>query len=298
MRDKILLAMGLVILALVIPRTYQPPRVEMPGGPRAPEPSVERILADVAALSAVPASSDDGVVNARVLSLLRDSLTDMGFAPQEQSFTLATGADSTSHANLYCLMPGRDHRRPWVLLNAHHDTSVNASGIAVMLETIRLLTDNPPDRGVVFLFSAAAEIEHEGVRHWTELPLCSRRGIGWALNIERVGRARAGARSLRLLGRNQGLPLLRHVREAARLETPEVMGWRLHLDDAGEQWGHGPILEFGIPAVSLTETEFGDSGSGQVAGVRAAAPDPLLMTAATRLVTAIALDPALPHPPR
>lgn len=286
MREKILVATGLVLLALVIPRTYQPPRVEMPDGPRAPEPSTERLLADVETFS-------EKRSDAAALDLLRETLVAMDFAPREQSFTTIADADTTSAVNLYCLMPGRDPRRPWILLNAHYDGSANASGVAVLLESMRLLIENQPERGVLFLFSAAAGMDHEGVRRWTELPLCSRRGIGWAINVERVGRSRAGARSLRLLGRDQGLPLLRHLRETARRETPELMGWRLHLDAAGDRWGHGPILDFGIPALSLTEAEFDDDQAP-----RAVSPDPLLMTAATRLVTATALDPALPHPPR
>lgn len=278
-----------------------------------------RILADIDTLAGFPTRFAASRHGAEALDWLRGRLRELDLTPQEQRFPLRVGVFETEQVNLYCVLPGRDPRRPWLLLSAHYDSinegwegetasiedpdspapgaDDNASGVALLLECMRLLRANPPERGVVFLFTAAEELGQAGAHQWAALPLCSRRGIGWVLNVDQAGMSRMGPRSLQLYSRDQGLPLLRHIRELGRRVAPEVLGWRLHLRDGMAKSDHGPFLDRGFAAVSLSEGPGYYPWEVQGAGDLPERLDATLLAATARLITAMALDPDLPPPP-
>ncbi len=316
----ILPAVTLILLFLAIPRNMEPRRLGAVDPQAGPSPSAERIGDDLAALAAFPTRFAGSKHGPAVLDWLRGAIRERGFTALEQTFSLKVGLADTEQTNLYCLLPGRDPRRPWLLLIAHYDSinegwsgetssfadpespapgaDDNASGVAVLLETLRLLGEEPSERGVICLFTAAEELGQAGARAFVAQPLASRRGIGWVINIDQVGKGRMGPRSLQLYSREQGLPLLRRLRELGRQVAPEVLGWRLHLNDNMAKSDHGPFLERGFAALSLSEGPGYYAWEVQGAGDLPGRLDPGLMSAVARLLGAIARDPHLPHPPR
>ena len=275
------------------------------------------MMADVEALSAFPTrfAAADGRHAAR--DWLRARLATAGAAVREQRFPLRVGTGETEQANLWAVLPGTDPAAPLLVLAAHWDSvnegwrgetpsledpdspapgaGDNASGVAVLLESARLLAARPPRRGVVVLFAAAEEMGQAGSRAWLagpgrELP------VGWALNVDQVGRSRSRPRALQLFTRGPGRDLALRLRDLGRAACPGVRGWRLHLDDRLGKSDHGPFLDAGLAAASLSEGPgyypWEDQGTGDVA----AKVDPDLLAAAARLVTATARDPGLPPP--
>jgi hypothetical protein len=311
---------ALILLLLAIPRGMEPRRLGALDPLAGPAPSPERIEADIAALSAFPTRFAGSEQTPAVLEWLRAAIRERGFTPLDQSFPLKVGLADTEQTNLYCLLPGRDPRKPWLLLIAHYDSinegwagdtssfedpespapgaDDNASGVAVLLETLRLLGESPSERGVICLFSAAEELGQAGARAFAELPLASRRGIGWVINVDQVGKGRMGPRSVQLYSREQGLPIMRRLREIGRGCAPELLGWRLHRNDLMAKSDHGPFLDRGFAALSLSEGPGYYAWEVQGAGDLPGRLDPVLMTAVARLLSATARDPLLPRPPR
>ncbi|MBN2171697.1 MAG: M20/M25/M40 family metallo-hydrolase [Candidatus Krumholzibacteriota bacterium] len=288
-----------------------------PAAPPPDRPDAARLVADVEALAGFSTRFAASARRPEVLAWLRGRLAASGAAVREQRFPLRVGERETEQVNLWAILPGRDPGAPLLVLVAHWDSvnegwegetpslvdpespapgaGDNASGVAVLLESLRLLAARPPRRGVVVLFAAAEEMGQAGSRAWLagpgrELP------VGWALNVDQVGRSRSRPRALQLFTRGPGIGLALRLRDLGRAACPGVRGWRLHLDDRLGKSDHGPFLAAGLPAVGLSEGPgyypWEDQGAGDVA----AKADPALLAAAARLVTATARDPGLPPP--
>ena len=253
-----------------------------------------------------------------VLDWLARRVREMGLRPLRQSFPLAVGGRATTQTNLYALLPGLDGRLPLLLLAAHHDSvnegwsdqpasigdpespapgaDDNGSGVAVLLECMRRLVADPPERGVIFLFTAAEEMGQAGSGSWAADPPAAARSVAWAVNVDQVGRSRSGPRGLQIYTREPGLRLARRIRSLAETACPAVVSWRMHMDDRLAKSDHGPFLRAGVPAVSISEGAGYYPWEAQGAGDLPERIDPVLLEQTASLVTAIAADPGLPRP--
>ncbi len=103
---------------------------------------------------------------------------------------------------------------------------------------------------------------------------------------------------MQVFSRDQGLPLMRRLRELGRQVAPEVLGWRLHGNDYMAKSDHGPFLDRGFAALSLSEGPGYYAWEVQGAGDLPERLDSVLMSAVVRLLVATTQDPLLPRPPR
>jgi len=295
------------------------PRRGQPAGPREiVTPRAERLVADVHALAAFGTRFASSQKTPAVLAWLRGRIEAAGLDAYLERFPLRVGERETEQVNLHAAIPGRDPGLPRLLLVAHYDSidegweggrssladpetpapgaGDNGSGVAVLLECMRLFAASPPERGVDFLFSAAEEMGQEGSRHWAEADAARLARIGWVLNVDQVGRHRSGPRALQLFTRDAGIPFVRRIVALSRSADAGLLGWRLHLDDRLAKSDHGPFLARGLASASLSEGPGYYPWSAQGAGDLPDRIDPLLLVQAARLVTAIARDPDLPLP--
>jgi Zn-dependent M28 family amino/carboxypeptidase len=168
--------------------------------------------------------------------------------------------------------------------------------VVVLLECLRLLADRPLPRDVVVLFTAAEEIGQAGARSWAEAIDPAAQRIAGILNLDQVGRSRGATRGLRVYTRGAGIPLARRIRDLGERVSPELLAWRLLLNDSMGKSDHGPFLDRGLAAVSLVEGAGYYPWEDQGVGDRPEKLDYGQLAAVARLVSAIALDPDLPLP--
>ena len=307
----LLIALGLLLAAL--PRGG--PRRVAPAAPPAPEAA--RILADLRGLAAFPTRFAGSRETPAVQDWLRAAIAARGLAVREQRVPLRVGAAATEQVNFFCELAGRDPGRPLLVLCAHYDSvnegwigetpsladpespapgaDDNASGVAVLLEAMRLLAADPPARGTLFLFTAAEEMGQAGAEAWVAAATATGLRIGWVVNVDQVGESRSGPRALQLFSHGPGLPLAARVRALGERGAPAVLGWRLHPQDTLAKSDHGPFLARGIPAVSLSEGPGYYPWEAQGVGDKPERLDPVLLADCARLLVTIARDPALPR---
>jgi len=104
-----------------------------------------------------------------------------------------------AYRNLVATLPGREPQLPMLLLGAHYDgpsgspgADDNASGVAVLLETARLLAGTAPRRTLKFVAFTLEEPQYIGrfligSRHYAELARRNGEDYAVALVLESVG---------------------------------------------------------------------------------------------------------------
>jgi hypothetical protein len=302
----------------LLPAGPQPERRSAPARASAAQPDEARLLADVGALARFGTRFAGSRQTPAVLDWLRGRMAESGLAVEEESFPLRVGLRETVQINLFAQVPGRDPARPGLLLLAHYDSinegwagekasladpetpapgaGDNGSGVAVLLETARLLAASAPERPVAFLFSAAEEMGQAGSRHYARAEAGRLSGLAWVVNVDQIGCSRSGPLAMQLFTRDQGIPLAWRLQDIAREACPEILSWRLHLDDRLGKSDHGPFLDAGLMAASLSEGPGYYPWEAQGAGDAPERLDIRLMSLAVRLLTATARDPDLPLP--
>ncbi len=99
----------------------------------------------------------------QAVEYIREQFSRAGYPVTEQSYPVA----ETEAANLIARIEGTDRSGETVVLGAHYDTvpttpgaDDNASAVAVLLETARLLRDLPSRRTIHFVAFACEELPH------------------------------------------------------------------------------------------------------------------------------------------
>lgn len=170
--------------------------------------------------------------------------------------------------NILVLMPGTDPqlRHEVVVVCAHYDhvgdgsrghtygpkgpiyngADDNASGVAVLLETIEALAQTPIDtrRSILFAFWDGEEMGMLGSRHWFDQPTLGRERIRLAINVDMVGRLRDGR--LQLLGTRTGYGLRQLF--SGPVDDPLWLDFSWELRPNGDHW---TFLEHDIPVAML-----------------------------------------------
>lgn len=140
-----------------------------------------------------PAGSEQ---NRRIRARIEARLEELGYVPEVQSEFYCTDfvAGCTAIENVIAVKPGTGGEdRDTVLVTAHYDSvpgspgsSDDMAGVAVMLETARLIADTPMRNDVIFMFADGEETGLRGALAFTENhPLMER--VDLVINTEARG---------------------------------------------------------------------------------------------------------------
>jgi len=163
-----------------------------------------RAMQDVRIIAAEPHPTGTAE-NAKVREYLKDRLSQLGLTVEEHKSQISgrplkrlnrwSGQNKTSQDifNITGILPGSDRTQPALLLMAHHDTvwdspgaSDDTIGMAVTLEILRAIKDEPRERDLIVLFTDAEELGLAGAVHFFDHnPLKDR--IGAIINFEARG---------------------------------------------------------------------------------------------------------------
>jgi hypothetical protein len=174
-----------------------------------------------------------------------------------------------SYRNVLARLDGHDAalKDQWIVVCAHYDhvgygtpqtsngpigyihngADDNASGVAVLLETIEAfwLLGRPPRRSILFAFWDGEEQGLLGSNHWVNHPTVPLSNVRLALNSDMVGRLRNGR--LELGGSRSGFGLRRLL--ASRTLPKDL--W-IHYDwELKENSDHWPFFQWNVPVVLL-----------------------------------------------
>lgn len=195
-------ALGLVAillmasLAVIAIRQLSPPAAVPPGAP-APEFSSGRALAHVKAIAGSPRPMG-AAAHSAARDYILNELTKAGLTPEVQRTTAATSSATGdiragTVENIVARLNGTSNTRA-ILLMSHYDSvpasfgaSDDASGVSVLLETLRALKTGPAlNNDVIFLFTDGEEIALLGAHAFVaEHPWA--RDVGLVLNFEARG---------------------------------------------------------------------------------------------------------------
>ncbi|MBE9176983.1 M28 family peptidase [Oculatella sp. LEGE 06141] len=237
----------------------------------APTIDAQRVMADLEALSFRRYADDERL---RARQYIADALQQAGWVPQEQGYD--TGV------NVYAERPGTDPEAGTILLAAHYDTverspglDDNASGIAAILETARLLGTVSTPRTLQVAFFDEEELGLLGSLAFAN-GKADRDVLKGAIVLDMVGYAchTDGCQSypsvlpvtptttrgdfLAVLGDRGHLPLLNSFPESRTSDLPSVLTMPIPLlgpltPDLMRS-DHAPFWQKGIGAVLVTDT--------------------------------------------
>jgi hypothetical protein len=139
----------------------------------------------------------------------------------------------------------------------HPGADDNASGVAVMLEVARLMTDTKPERSVIFAAFAGEEAGLLGARHYVRA--AKGPGASFALsghiadlNIDTVGHLADGKLTIFGTGSAREMPFIFMGASAVTGVPTQVVAQETSASD------HTAFVEAGVPAVQLFASTAGD----------------------------------------
>lgn len=206
-----------------------------------------------------------------------DELTRVGSDRLEvriDEFPLTYGGIATTQQNVIATLPGEGSHAGIIVVMAHYDSrgenpddgeslapgaNDNASGVAALMETARLLSARTWQQTIVFAFLAAEEQGTFGSRQFVQNLLLDGRIIDVAINNDIVGGRTGIPQSIRVFA--PGPEDSDHVRVARYLDTIADMYSPMFTvdiqqapDREGRYGDHREFLNAGVPAVRLTES--------------------------------------------
>ncbi|MBE2222504.1 MAG: M20/M25/M40 family metallo-hydrolase [Anaerolineae bacterium] len=191
-----------------------------------------------------------------------------------QDFPLYYDGLYAEQRNVVAVLPGRAENAGVVVIMAHYDNrpsgmtdgeskatgaNDNGSGIALLLETARLLSSHEWDQTVIFLATAAEEQGTFGARHFAQDAFLNSMNILATINYDAVGGRKDIPRSVRLFAPNlnfsQSGQLARYYEYVGGMYVPDFGVNVIDALDREGRWGdHREFVNIGIPAVRLTES--------------------------------------------
>ncbi|KAA3658694.1 MAG: M20/M25/M40 family metallo-hydrolase [Calditrichaeota bacterium] len=127
----------------------------------------------------------------------------------------------------------------------HPGADDNASGVAIMLELLRVLKDWQPDRTVIFIAFSGEEAGLLGSKHYVNNPVMSLDGCFGMLNLDTAGRL--GEQKLLILGTGSASEWVHIFRGAGYVTGVNVQSV---ADDFGSS-DQRSFIENGVPAVQF-----------------------------------------------
>jgi hypothetical protein len=202
MKNWIALA-GALALALLLAIWAVHPPAPRPAHAPADSFSAERAMNDVRVIARAPHVTGSAE-NALVRRYLSQRLAQLGMVVEAHPFALSPKSverlrgwdprsEVTQGENVIGLLPGRDPRKPALLLMAHHDTvwdspgaADDSAGVSAALEIVRALKSQERARDVIVLLTDAEELGLDGARvFFSQHPLAKR--VGVIINLETRG---------------------------------------------------------------------------------------------------------------
>jgi hypothetical protein len=191
-----------------------------------------------------------------------------------QEFPLYYNGLYAEQKNVVAVLPGKAENPGVVVVMAHYDNRPpdvtdgeskatgaddNGSGVALMLETARLLSAEEWEQTVIFLAAAAEEQGSFGSRHFAQNAFLDNMNILAVINYDMVGGRADIPRSIRLFAPNLGASpsgqLARYYEYVGGMYVPEFGVNVIDALDREGRWGdQREFINIGFPAVRLTES--------------------------------------------
>lgn len=190
-------------------------------------------------------------------------------------FNLSYQGFSAEQRNVVATLPGTAPGNGIIIVMAHYDTrpqsvtdgftrstgaNDNGSGVALLLETARVLSSREWNQTIMFIAMAAEEQETAGSRHFAQNAFLDNMNVLAVINYDAIG-GRAGiSQSVRLfaenLRRSISGALGRYYEYIAGLYLPTFPVLIQDALDREDRWGdHREFVKVGMPAVRVMESE-------------------------------------------
>ncbi len=190
-------------------------------------------------------------------------------------FMLSYDGQAAEQANVVAALPGTGASDGVIIVMAHYDNrspaildgtskasgaNDNASGVALLLETARLMSSQEWDQTILFIAMAAEEQGTFGSRHFAQNAFLDNLNVLAAVNYDAVG-GRAGIpQSVRLFADNlrqsAAGELARYYEYMSGMYLPTFPVVVLDALDREGRWGdHREFVQLGMPSVRVMESE-------------------------------------------
>ena len=256
------LAGGLLVLWMTFVRTGPPDSISGEG--KDGDGSVERIMADVKEITRKPRPMGSPEIN-RVRNYLIDRLEKMKISPnlQEETvpdyFDVVPDSDRATMVNILARLPGTRPTKA-VALMGHYDSvpqtpgaNDNASAVACLLETVRLIQNGPPLENDVILILTDGE---EPAPRYGSSAFVQRhpwfRDIGLVVNLDALG---ATGPSTLLETGGDNFQLVREFRKAVPFPVAFSYTYDILRRIPDNPTDFGPFLKAEIPGYNLAYSQ-------------------------------------------
>jgi hypothetical protein len=189
-------------------------------------------------------------------------------------FPMDYGGRLTTQQNVIARLPGEGEHNGLLVLSAYYDSrgsdpddptapapgaNSNASGVALLLETARLLSARGWQQEVVFIAFAAGEQDNFGSRRYVQEVMLDGVIIDAAINVDTVGGSPGVPRSMLIFAapENPGAgQLARYFDVITRLYLPDFpIELRPMLDRQGRSGDQASFHAAGIPTIRISESQ-------------------------------------------
>lgn len=191
-----------------------------------------------------------------------------------QEFPIFYGGYAAQGMNVVATLPGTSGSKDVIVVMAHLDTrpadatdgvslapgaNDNAAGVALLLETARLLSSREWNQTIIFLASSAEEQDAVGARTFVQDIFLDGGNVVAAINYDGVGGEVGIPQNIRLfaptLRESPSGDLARYYEYIAGLYVPR---FPIHMVDALDREGrygdHREFVNAGMPAIRLTQS--------------------------------------------
>lgn len=190
------------------------------------------------------------------------------------TFQANVAGQVTEQQNIVATLPGDGSHPGVIILMAHYDSRTvdpfngtslapgandNASGVALMLETARLLSAYEWPQTIIFLATAVEEQQTQGSRHFATSRMLAGWQIDAVLNFDIVGGRPGVPQFVRIFGNgnieDQHMQMARYMNYIGGLYLP-TFGTNLvnSLDREGRYGDQREFVNVGVTAVRITES--------------------------------------------
>lgn len=191
-----------------------------------------------------------------------------------QKFPVAYAGFATEGWNVVAVLPGTASSDDVIIITAHYDTrpveatdgislspgaNDNGAGVALMLESARLLSSREWKQDIIFVATAAEEQDSQGARYFVQEAFLDGMNVVAAINYDGVGGEVGIPQSIRLFAPNlrQSLSgeLGRYYEYVAGLYVPTFpIDLVDALDREGRYGDHREFVNAAMPAIRLTQS--------------------------------------------
>ncbi|MEM9772958.1 MAG: M20/M25/M40 family metallo-hydrolase [Chloroflexota bacterium] len=193
---------------------------------------------------------------------------------QNDPFSLEYNGFFAEQENIIATLPGTEPGAGVIVLMAHYDSrppdetdgltrapgaNDNGSGVALLLESIRLLSSRTWNQTIIFAATAAEEQGTYGSRDLVQQLIIDGQNVIAAVNYDTVGGRTDIPRSIRMfspdLARSQSGALARYYNFVSKMYVPAFPIDMIDAMDRDGRWGdQREFIYAGMPAVRLTES--------------------------------------------